>query len=264
MCIEFRKRLTGNSYTRPLYIVAVDEDDNEFEMIMKVRQPDVPMGRGHYEGTSLACELICAMLARHLGLKVPDYAIIEVRSEMPNSVSNDEVRQLLRQNVGSNFGTVYIEGSSTWIPKPLDAGSVLSGDLENVLVFDSTVINGDRQRDKSNLLWNGQDLFLIDHSVALPVHLWSSEQVSASPLFPEKSVREHCAYVSINGQGRNFTDLLSEWRSSVTADEIEQLRSAVPTSWERRAGDLDKVFGFLEGRPVRFDETSEHLRSILQ
>jgi hypothetical protein len=263
-CIEYRKRLSQNTYTRPLYVVAVDEDDNEFELVMKVRHPDVPTGRGHYKGTSLACELICAMLARAVGLKVPDYAIIEVRSEMPYSVSNSEVRELLKNNVGANFGTVYIEGTSTWIPRPLVPQATLSSAIEDVLVFDSTVINGDRQADKSNLLWDGQDVFLIDHSVALPVHTWSSETISKSPLFPEKNVREHCAFVSINGQGRSFSQLLSQWKSDVSPEDIERLRSTIPSSWEMRTGDLDRIFCFLEGRQKRFEDTSAHLQGILQ
>ena len=233
-------------------------------MVMKVRHPDVPRGRGHYEGTSLACELICAMLARAAGLKVPDYAIIEVRSEMPNSVSNSEVRELLRNNVGANFGTVYLEGSSTWRPRPLDRRAALSDVVEGVLVFDSLVINGDRQQDKSNLLWDGRDLFLIDHSVALPAHLWGSDVILESPLFPEENVKEHCAYVSIAGQGRGFNDLCGEWRRNILAEDIEQLKSVIPASWELREGDLDRIFRFLGARETRFDDTSAHLRRILR
>lgn len=77
-------------------------------------------------------------------------------------------------------------------------------------------------------------------------------------------MREHCAYVSINGQGRTFSDLLSEWRRNVASEDIEQLRSTIPVSWEMRDGDLDRVFRFIDGRQVRFDQTSVHLRRILQ
>ena len=131
-CVEVRQRLEKRSYTKPLYVLAEDEDGNLLDMVMKVQHPDVPSGRGHYEGTSLACELICAMLARALGLKVPDYAILEVRSPLADSARSSEVRELLRQNVGANFGTVYIESASDWVPRSLERRAALSDAVEDV------------------------------------------------------------------------------------------------------------------------------------
>lgn len=263
-CVEVRDRFKKRSYTKPVYVVAEDEDGNLIDMVMKVRHPDVPTGRGHYEGTSLACELICAMLARGLGMRVPDYAILEVRTPLGERARSAELRELLRRNIGENFGTVFIEGAQDWQPGPLDRRSTISDAVEGVLVFDSTVINGDRQQEKSNLLWDGQDIFLIDHSVALPVHRWDQGDIIASPLFPEEKVKEHCGYVSLQGHGRRFDGLLNAWRERISPDEIAQLRAAIPSSWEQRDGDLDRVFKFLEGREVRFDETSAHLRRIVR
>jgi hypothetical protein len=263
-CIEYRKRFEGNSYTKPLFVIAEDDDGNKHPVVMKLRHPDAPSGRGHYEGTSLACELICAMLARAMGLKVPEYAVVELRSDVERSISNDEIRALLRRNVGTNFGTIYRGGTTQWVPRALSSESPLMPALENVLVFDSTVINGDRKAEKSNLLWDGNDVFLIDHSVALIAHRWSQEQINDSPLFPAEQVQEHCSFPTIYGHGLDFTDLLTVWRNTLPQGVIDELRSFIPARWEHREGDLDRIFTFLSLRPSKFDATSEHLRSVVQ
>ncbi len=72
---EYRgEKLSGE--TRPLLIGARTSDGKTaVEVILKLRRPDSGI---HFEGTSLACALICAVLARALGLPVEDYAIVEV------------------------------------------------------------------------------------------------------------------------------------------------------------------------------------------
>jgi len=205
-------------------------------------------------------------LARALGFRVPDYCVVEVRGGVEDAAPTQEIKTLLRNNRGLNFGTVYIEGCSPWVAS--DEGDNLSDsvreDLEDVLVFDSVVINGDRKEGKSNLLWNGNDLIPIDHSLALPVHLWGDEQIAESPLFPEEQIQAHCAFPSIGHQGREFSALLEIWRNTITDEDITTLRTFIPGTWERRPGDLDRIFDFLEARGGQFDATTQHLRRIVQ
>lgn len=135
--------------------------------------------------------------------------------------------------------------------------------MEGVLTFDSTVINGDRKAVKPNLLWNGSNLFLIDHSVAIPVHLWPEEQLLASPLFPEDNVRVHCAFDILRRRKQQYTELLQTWLTRIQSKDFDNLRALIPASWEKREGDLDKIFRFLKERPSRSTEISEDLRRIV-
>lgn len=80
---EFRRRLSGG-VTRPALVVATDEDGTEVEIVVKCRRPDVR--DGHFGPTSLACELICAVLARGMGISVPDYYVVEISSQLAKSV----------------------------------------------------------------------------------------------------------------------------------------------------------------------------------
>lgn len=235
-CVEYRRRLTHGSRTRPLVVLAVDEAGADWEVVLKPRLPDCR--DGHFEGTSLACELYCSMLARASELFVPDYAVVEVDEELPETVTDPEVRALLRRNVGPNFGCRYLEGYTSWVPGAGRGSPALSDALEDVLAFDATVINGDRQARKSNLLWNGERFALIDHSYALLAHGWDDETLATSPLFPEEHVREHCSFSAVEGQGRACTGMLGRWRGSVSAEDLDLLRSVTPPSWEARGGGL--------------------------
>jgi hypothetical protein len=263
-CIEVRRRIEQNSRTRPPYVRAIDENGYEHDIVMKVRHPDVNVG--HYEGTSLGCELICMVLCRALGLTVPDHFIVEIPRGLGDAIREESLRRLITRNTGLNFGTTFIEGSNSWVAleeeEPLSYSLLTT--LEDVLVFDSTVINGDRKLDKPNLLWNGSDLMPIDHSLALPVHQWTDEQLAESPLFPEAEIQAHCSFLNIRGQEREFSALLQSWRDGVSPEDITELRTFIPASWEQREGHLDRIFNFLQQRSGRFDAVTEDLRRIMK
>ncbi len=264
-CFEYRRRLEGG-VTKPLLMAAVDDAGKEHQVVLKVRQPDVR--DGHFEGTSLACELICAMLARAIGLDVPDYAIVEVPAALlqyPQAVPDERVRRLLKANLGPNFGTIYQEAAHSWHPSraALLTTELLSL-LANVLTFDATVINGDRTGAKPNLLWNGKQVLLIDHSYALPIHTADEATLAASPLFPESKVRAHCTFDILSGKGSGFARLLASWQAMVSDSDLQQLRALIPATWEKRAGDLDRIFRFLAARPARFVDIQTDLKRIVQ
>lgn len=259
VCLQYRTRLKGG-VSRPPLVVASD-GTRKIEIVLKVRHPDCR--ENHFEQTSLACELICAALARAVGLPVPDYAVVEVPEELPASIADPAVRELLTRNRGENFGLVYREGFMLWDPDHRSPSPDLLDGLEDVLAFDATVINGDRKRPKPNLLLRGDSLLLIDHSLTLPVFLWNATLQQESPLFPEEEVRQHCTYPVLIRRQREFRRMLERWRSCVDSMELARLRSYVPTGWERRPGELDQIFSFLYRRPLRFENISAALRSVM-
>lgn len=262
-CIEVRRRIQNNTATKPLFIRAIDAQGDEYDVILKVQHPDVR--EGHFEGTSLACELICAVLARAIGFSVPNYSIVEVRGGLLDGAPNTEIRALLAANLGLHFGSTFIEGCAPWLPPTeggLEPNDGLCDRLEDVLVFDAVAFNGDRKRTKSNLLWNGDDLLPIDHSLALLAHAWTPKQIAESLLFPADQIRQHCAFPSVEGQKREYIGLLDIWRNNVTDADITELRTFVPREWEQRPGDLDRIFDFLRGRGGHFDAIAQDLRRI--
>jgi hypothetical protein len=260
-CIEYQKPMKfGDS--RPFSVDTEDEAGNTHQIVLKLRYP---ASGNHFEGTSLACELICAVIARTIGLSVPNFAIVDVNREFVESVRQQDVRELLRRNIGKNFGTVYQEGASGWIPEiQSDSPLSLVEKLESILAFDSAIFNADRKRPNSNLIWDGQEIFLIDHSLALFVHTWTAEQLAKIFIFPDDQIQQHCTYLCLAGRKREFKALWEKWTDDVSESWLDDLRVTIPSNWEKNSGDLDKIFLFLKERANRFSHIRDHLRRIMQ
>jgi hypothetical protein len=265
VCVQYRRRLEGG-VSRPLHVLGVDEKTgSRHEIVLKLRHPDTQDKSLDFEGTALACELICSMIAHAIGLPVPDYAVIRIPEELARSIKDENLRRLLQRNVGLNFGTIYQEGFRSWYPMQSDflENEILSS-LEGTFAFDATVINGDRKTSKPNLLWNGRKLFLIDHSIAIPVHCWADNDIDSSPLFPESEVKQHCIFGALKGMQFAFNSHMGKWQEKIKDTDLDDLRSIIPENWERRTGDLDKIFRFLKARPARFTDIQADLQRILR
>ena len=262
VAVQYRRRMKGGK-TAPRLVVAHDEDRQRKSIVLKLRCPGTLVGNGHYAGTSLACELICSVLARAVGLNVPDYAIVEVTQRFINSIDDNSIRDLLSKNIGPNFGSVYHQSLTSWEARYHKRSQVVINQLEDILTFDAVVINGDRQISNSNLLHRGNQLLLIDHSLALPVYLWEQQELTKSPLFPLGSIMKHCASQHLKGSDGSYRRVLDNWQEKINTQKLSELRAMLPPSWERQQGDIDKIFGFLNNRDQRFSDISTCLMRVL-
>ncbi len=158
-----------NGASEPLLVVALNEDDVPSEVVLKLRDPGLADAGNHFGSTSLACELICSVPARAAGLPVPDYAIIDVPSSLVFSTRGQlgAASGRICNSLGLNFGTRYMPVYLDWDARLFNTNEGLVNGLEKIFVFDGTVVNEDRRKTKSNLLSNGHDHYLIDHSLTL-------------------------------------------------------------------------------------------------
>lgn len=245
--------------SRPMVVSCLGADDRRFHVVLKLRNP--PQGPNHHGPTSLACELLCAMIGRRMGLPVPDYFVVDVSEDFVATLVDEDDRALLACNVGPCFGTRLIEGAEPWDEDARAIGPSMMDALEQVLSFDASVFNPDRCLGNSNLVWTGRlPLYLIDHSLAAPAHLWPS---GSSPLLDGRQVSCHACRLALLKRGRRFDSLNDAWSEAVDPDTMSQARDMVPTSWETRAGDLDRVFDFLTNRAVRLQDVAKGLREIM-
>lgn len=259
--VEYRPIKMGGS-TEPRLVVAEDEFHQKRQVVLKLMRPATPVGDGHYASTSLACELICSALARAIGLKVPDYAIVEITQGFANSIHDISTRRLFLDNIGLNFGSEYRKSIPLWAPT-YKSSQVVITQLEDILCFDSIVINGDRQRSNPNLLYSDGKLLLIDHSLALPVHSWNPQVLAKLPPVAEQIIEKHCAIRVLKGQGCSFRQAFDRWQERINTQELKGLRAMLPDSWQRNMGDIDKIFTFLNNRDQRFAEMSDTLMGVL-
>lgn len=133
--------------------------------------------RGAGQGRkALIAEVICARLARALGLPVPDLAIVDLDPLLAPAEPDEEVQDLLRRSAGHNLGIDFLPGSLDFDPAVFEGDPTLSG---RVLWFDALTQNVDRSWRNPNMLhWHGR-LVLIDHGAALVFHHdWNRSQAS--------------------------------------------------------------------------------------
>lgn len=255
--------VVGRGVTQARYATARDEAGGSHRIILKLRRPPTP--NGNFGATSLAAELLFAVLARGLGLNVPDYAIADLSVIIANTPRDPGVRELLLTNVGLNFASVQITPQpAPWDPACRLQSFDLRQALEDVLAFDFAIINGDRKTSNPNLLWNGSEtVHVIDHGLACPVHAWPVSVRESSPLMPDDEVRSHCGHDFLLRTGRLYDQLIARWTNLVSAEFLEAMRAEIPAQWESSSGDLDAMISFLRLRHARFQEMKTALRRLL-
>ncbi|EST22726.1 hypothetical protein N566_26320 [Streptomycetaceae bacterium MP113-05] len=126
---------------------------------------------------TLVAEVICGGLARLLGLRVPDLAVVQVDPVLALAEPDEEVQELLKASGGPNLGMDFLPGSLGFDPLAYEVAAAEAG---RILWFDALVGNVDRSWRNPNLLvWHG-DLWLIDHGASLIWHHnWTNSGTAA-------------------------------------------------------------------------------------
>jgi hypothetical protein len=120
---------------------------------------------------TLVAEIICAGLARAVGLRVPELVLVDVDPDLGRSEPDEEVQDLLRASGGLNLGMDFLPGSLGFDPL---AHAIDPVEAATVVWFDALVGNVDRSWRNPNLLMWHRDLWLIDHGACLTFHhAWS-------------------------------------------------------------------------------------------
>jgi hypothetical protein len=126
--------------------------------------------RGAGQGPkALVAELIVGLLARAIGLPVPDLALVEIPPPFGRSEPDPEIQDILRRSHGFNVGLRYLDGAFNFDASA--AGDLVAPDFAARLVWlDALVTNPDRTHRNPNLLVWDRRIWLIDHGTALYAH----------------------------------------------------------------------------------------------
>ena len=120
---------------------------------------------------TLVAEIVCAGLARAVGLRVPELVLVDVDPELGRSEPDEEVQDLLKASGGLNLGMDFLPGALGFDPL---AHRIDPEEAATVVWFDALVGNVDRSWRNPNLLMWHRQLWLIDHGACLTFHhAWS-------------------------------------------------------------------------------------------
>jgi len=180
-------------------------------------------------GRALAAELIVGELARGAGLRVPELAFIEIDAALGRSEPHQEIQELLIASAGLNLAMGFLAGAVGYdvaARRPID-GALAS----RIVALDLFAVNVDRTARNPNLLWQGGELWLIDHGAALYWHHgWEGgdpAELAASAARPFARASEHVLLP--------FADRLPEAGAALAAalddTRIARAVDAVPDVW---------------------------------
>jgi hypothetical protein len=180
--------------------------------------------RGAGQGAKvLVAELVVGLLARALGLPVPELALVEVEAPFGRTEPDPEVQALLRASHGVNVGLRYLDGAFNF--DPAAAGDLVSPELAaRILWLDALVTNPDRTHRNPNLLVWQRRPWLIDHGAALYAHHdWASvDEARARTSFP--LVRDHILLL----RAGDLEAADAEGAAALAGGTLDQVLAAVP------------------------------------
>lgn len=183
--------------------------------------------RGAGQGAkALIAEVIVGLLARELGLPVPELAVVDMADDFGRTEPDPEIQDILVGSRGANFGIRYLEGALNF--DPVAAGDLVTAELATDLVWlDALTTNPDRSHKNPNLLvWEG-GLWLIDHGAALYAHHnWSRvDDTRTRTRFP--GIEQHVFITHAADLGA------ADERNAAKLDEsaVRRVLDAIPDSW---------------------------------
>ena len=162
---------------------------------------------------ALIAEIVVGELARRLGFRVPELALVNLDASFGRTERDPEIQDLLKASVGNNVGLGFLEGALNF--DGVAAADLVDPDMAaNLVWLDAFVTNIDRTARNPNLMIHRDKLALIDHGAALYFH-------HAWPNVTEESMQRPFAAIS--------KDVLMPFASSIS-DADERLAPRVTES----------------------------------
>jgi hypothetical protein len=210
--------------------------------------------------TGLACELIASVLADKLRLMTPTPAIVDLDPAIGNLLSarDSNVADIIKKSPGPNFGSQVLTGGYGVIPVDKSLPASTRTLAAEIFAFDALIQNPDRKAHNQNLLWKGDEIFLIDHELGF-AFLY---QIGASGNPWEVRGRmgdylnEHIFYRELSGEKID----LSRFQGALqgTSDEdIDDIFDQVPNEWNNSR--VSRIRGHLKN--VR-DHAEEFINQV--
>lgn len=207
-------------YLKPLReggsLPAIVQASDDFLYVLKFR------GAGQGK-KALIAELIGGLLAKEIGLKVPELVFMNLDDSFSKTEPDEEIQDLLKFSVGLNLGIHFLSGAITYDPLVSIADSLSAS---KVVLLDSMITNIDRTAKNTNLLnWNNE-LWLIDHGASLYFHHnWNNWEAQLTRTFP--SIKDHVLLERAN----SLNDAAYDIKQLLTREKITKIVGLIPDEW---------------------------------
>lgn len=194
---------------------ALAEADDQFKYVVKFR------GAGH--GVKmLISELLGGLIAKELGLPVPELVFIHLDEDFGRSEGDEEIQDLLKFSKGINLGLHYLSGAMSYEPS-IKVDPLLAS---KIVWLDCFITNIDRTYKNTNLLMWKSELWLIDHGASFYFHhSWQNfDQAAKTPFL---YVKDHVLLPKAHKL--NEAD---QWaKEKLSPEFFERIVRLIPEDW---------------------------------
>jgi hypothetical protein len=189
---------------------------------------------------SLATQFVALKLARRLGLKAPDAAVLELPRSLPWQAGTDEFYEAVQRSAGSNLGVAFVADAAD--VTVADLGGLPVGFVDRIATADALLQNVDRTRANPNILRDATGAhWAIDFGACLLLDRLARGALAPRTELPPKHFLA----------GSDVTDAVRTAAEQVDAAFLEPVMAALPGDWLAdfglsRQALLQRLVGYLE------------------
>jgi len=195
---------------------ALAEADDDFKYVLKFR------GAGNGIKLLIA-ELLGGLIAKKLGLRVPELVFAELDEAFGRSEADEEIQDLLKWSQGLNVGLHFLSGAFAFDPAAHKVDEMLAS---KIVWLDAFITNIDRTvRNTNMLMWN-KELWLIDHGASFYFHhSWNNWQEHAKSAFA--LVKNHV----LLPQATFLSEVDQQFKPLLSDEFLSEIVQTIPNDW---------------------------------
>ncbi|MBI5212587.1 MAG: hypothetical protein HY957_04355, partial [Nitrospirae bacterium] len=209
----------------------------------------------------LAAELIASQLAYFLDIPTPEPAIIELDPLLAGAIPDPDLSLKIKESSGLNFGSRVITGGfETW-PVGKAIPTSLRTLAAEIFAFDALIQNPDRKVNKPNILWKGDDLYIIDHEMSLMFIYEILPTTNPWQISNLRFIKDHLFCGNLKGQTVNL-DRFAGALEMLTDNVVGTILSDVPEDW--RSDNISKITTHINEIVYHSNDFVDEIRRALQ
>ncbi|MDX3695888.1 hypothetical protein PV726_37350 [Streptomyces europaeiscabiei] len=171
---------------------------------------------------TLVAEVVCAELARRLGLRVPGLVTVDLDPVLGLGEPDEQVQELIKSSGGTNLGMDFLTRAIGFDPLAFEVSPEEAG---RIVWFDALINNVDRSwRNPNLLMWHGE-LWLIDHGATMIWHHhWPGARTSAAKPY---TAADH----ALARFGPDVAAAAADLAPLVTEELLAEVTAEIPDVW---------------------------------
>ncbi|MBI5739387.1 MAG: hypothetical protein HZA16_01590 [Nitrospirae bacterium] len=251
---SYQRRLESGR-TRPCLFICDDGSgdlNDEYVVKLKAGLENPRVG--------LTAELMASQLAVFLDIPTPEPAIIEIDPAIAEIIRDQELAATIRKSAGLNFGSKFVTGGyKTW-----PVGEAIPLSLRQtaceIFAFDALIQNPDRHQNKPNILWKGDELYIIDHEMAFSF-LYAIVLSKPWQVSEELFLRNHLFYQQLKGKETNL-DRFAGALEALSNKGVNDMILNIPGEWNN--GRIPKLKDHINEVIHHINDFIDEVRRVLQ